>query len=193
MDGFILNRRTTQRVAEATRLTLERKSPLPPQPAAIGLGTAQWFWAELLDDVDAPDDGWTEPTLGYAKIMVPDTTSLDSPIAFTEFGTGDVTDATNATPIVITSPNHTLRPGRPVYLTGVGGNAAANGFFTVASVTSTTFTLQGSVGDGAYTSGGTWYIAVPWTNRDPSLAATAGAIAKLEFGFNEWSLKWVGC
>lgn len=67
-----------------------------------------------------------------------------------------ITDATNATPIVITSANHGLTTGAVVSISGVGGNAAANGIFTVTVVDANTFSLDGSTGSGAYTSGGAW-------------------------------------
>jgi hypothetical protein len=67
-----------------------------------------------------------------------------------------VTAATNATPIQITiSVAYDLRTGDTVLISGVGGNAAANGTWTITRVSTTQFTLNGSVGSGAYTSGGT--------------------------------------
>ncbi len=69
---------------------------------------------------------------------------------------GSITGATNASPIVITSEEHGLSTGSRVTITGVLGNLAANGTFTVTVVTADTFSLDDSTGDGAYTSGGTW-------------------------------------
>lgn len=67
-----------------------------------------------------------------------------------------VSDATNATPIVITtSASHLLVDGDVVTIAAVGGNTAANGTFVVNVLTSNTFQLVNSVGSGAYTSGGT--------------------------------------
>ena len=72
------------------------------------------------------------------------------------FDSGVITKATNTSPIVITSAGHHLANSRRVTITGVNGNTAANGTFTVANVTANTFELVGSVGNGTYTSGGTW-------------------------------------
>lgn len=72
------------------------------------------------------------------------------------FDSGVITKATNTSPIVITSAGHHLANGRQVTITGVNGNTTANGNFTVANVTANTFELVGSVGNGTYTSGGTW-------------------------------------
>lgn len=71
-----------------------------------------------------------------------------------------VTAATNASPIAVTtSAPHGMTTGDTVTISGVGGNTAANGTFTVTVTGSTTFTLGGSTGNGAYTSGGTVAIA----------------------------------
>ena len=77
-------------------------------------------------------------------------------MAFTD--SGDVTGATNASPIVITSAGHGLSNGTRVTLSGVGGNTAANSTFAVANVTTNTFELAGSTGNGSYTSGGSWHV-----------------------------------
>jgi hypothetical protein len=66
-----------------------------------------------------------------------------------------VTGATNATPIVITtSADHGYSTGEYIAVSGVGGNTAANGIWIITVLSSTTFSLNSSVGNGAYTSGG---------------------------------------
>lgn len=77
--------------------------------------------------------------------------------AFAKSGT--VTGATNASPIVITSASHGLTTGTRITVADVLGNTAANGSFNVTNINATTFSLDGSTGNGAYTSGGTWQIA----------------------------------
>ena len=67
-----------------------------------------------------------------------------------------VTGATNASPIVVTSTGHALDTGDAISISGVAGNTAANGTFTVTKVDANTFSLNGSTGNAAYTSGGTW-------------------------------------
>jgi hypothetical protein len=71
--------------------------------------------------------------------------------------TGVVTAASNATPIVITSADHNLQTGQRVTIAGVGGNAAANGTWTITRINADTYSLDTSVGDGDYTVGGTWH------------------------------------
>lgn len=66
-----------------------------------------------------------------------------------------VTAATNASPIQITTDtNHGLTTGQIVGITGALGNTAANGQFIVTVLNATQFTLNGSTGNGTYTSGG---------------------------------------
>lgn len=74
-----------------------------------------------------------------------------------------VAGASNATPIVITtSANHGLVTGNQVYVTGVGGNTNANNTganpnWTITKITDTTFSLDNSSGNSAWTSGGSVY------------------------------------
>lgn len=66
-----------------------------------------------------------------------------------------VTGATNATPIEVTvSAPHGLLTGDRVSIVNVQGNLATNGAWTITVTSSTKFTLNGSVGSGAWTSGG---------------------------------------
>lgn len=69
--------------------------------------------------------------------------------------TGTITGATNATPVVVTSVAHGLRTGQRVKVSGVVGNTGANGTFVVTRVDDDHYSLNSSVGNGAYTSGGT--------------------------------------
>ncbi len=71
---------------------------------------------------------------------------------------GTITGATNATPIVVTDVAHGLTTGAYITVSAVGGNTAANGSFTVTRLTADTFSLDGSVGNGSYTSGGVWNV-----------------------------------
>lgn len=91
-----------------------------------------------------------------------------------------VTGASNASPIVITAASHGLQTGMRVTISGVGGNTAANGTFTITKVSSNTFSLDGSTGNGAYTAGGTvkrtgLYTATI-TASDLSAAVTAAIV-----------------
>lgn len=66
-----------------------------------------------------------------------------------------ITNATNASPIVITSLSaHGLLTGNIATIQGVLGNAGANGTWSITVLSGTTFSLDGSTGTGAYTGGG---------------------------------------
>lgn len=70
-----------------------------------------------------------------------------------------IADATNETPIVIeSSAPHAFNTGDRVSISGVGGNTAANtdenAPWTITVLDDTHFALDTSVGNGAYTSGG---------------------------------------
>ncbi len=64
---------------------------------------------------------------------------------------GSLIDASNTSPIVITTPqNHGFSTGQQVDIEGVHGNYAANGTWTLTSTGLKTFSLNGSAGNGAF-------------------------------------------
>lgn len=71
-----------------------------------------------------------------------------------------ITNATNTSPIVITSTGHGLATGNTITIVNVGGNGAAKGTFVVTVIDANSFSLNGSSGDGAYTGGGEFYVCV---------------------------------
>jgi hypothetical protein len=85
----------------------------------------------------------------------------DGSVDFTRlqsYKTYTVSNATNATPIVVTAVGHSFLTGDKVQISGVGGNTAANGTFTITKIGVDTFSLDGSVGNGAFSSNGTAMI-----------------------------------
>jgi hypothetical protein len=70
-----------------------------------------------------------------------------------------ITAASNASPIKITVANHGLNTGETVVIAGVGGNTAANGTWVITVIDASNFNLNGSTGNGAYTSGGSATVA----------------------------------
>lgn len=97
-----------------------------------------------------------------------------------------VSGATNASPIVVTtSAAHLLSTGQTVVVASVGGNTAANGTFTITVLTSTTFSLDGSTGNGAYTSGGTVTTTALMTDAASSFGTSSelvGAFVEITAG-----------
>ena len=89
-------------------------------------------------------------------------------------GSGAITGATNASPVVVTQTAHGFANGDVVRVTAVGGNTAANGVWKIANVTANTYELVGSAGSAAYTSGGNGSrVGVRYTLSDNILAFTA--------------------
>lgn len=89
--------------------------------------------------------------------------------------TRTVTAATNAEPIAITtSVAHGLSTGNKVEITGVLGNTAANDTWTITVTGASTFTLDDSVGNAAYTSGGTVTVGVSQINYSSVPTASTG-------------------
>lgn len=66
----------------------------------------------------------------------------------------DVVGATNTSPIVVTTESDDFDTGDHVDIEGVRGNTAANGTWEVTRTGAASFTLDGSSGNGRYTSGG---------------------------------------
>ena len=100
-----------------------------------------------------------KPPNNYSPIAVGDGTYREW--EFETRGENTVTDASNATPIVITSAGHGRQNGEVVDVAGVVTNTAANGTWRVANRTDDTFELvdpdtgADSAGNGAYGGGGT--------------------------------------
>lgn len=67
------------------------------------------------------------------------------------------TAATNATPIQVTATAHGMATGDRGVIIGILGNTNANGHWTITKVDNNNFTLNGSAGNAAYTSGGQVY------------------------------------
>lgn len=67
---------------------------------------------------------------------------------------GVITDATNATPIVITEATHGRSTNDIEFIHDVGGNTAANGVWKITKIDADSYSLNDSVGNVDYTSGG---------------------------------------
>lgn len=120
----------------------------------------------VTNSVDTPLDADALPTF---RVYGPDGFLVSGTCSLLEQGT--ITDASNASPIVITSVGHGLTTGSRVTISGVGGNTAANGTFVVTRLTADTFRLDSSAGSGAYTSGGTFHPTGAYGWSVPALGA----------------------
>jgi hypothetical protein len=97
-----------------------------------------------------------------------------------------ISNATNASPIqVTTTVAHGWVDGQKIYIESVSGNGATNGTWIITRVDDTNFTLNGSAGNGTYTSGGVanlrfedYLIEAPsawsfWTEQVPDCVGLA--------------------
>jgi len=94
-----------------------------------------------------------------------------------------ITGVTGATgqPIVIASTAHNLNTDDRVTISGVGGNTAANGTWTIRRISGFQFELNDSVSNGvAYTGGGTWSFVSP--KAAIGIHVTTAAVAGLNVG-----------
>lgn len=88
---------------------------------------------------------------------------------------GPIQGATNASPVVYTSANHGLSSGIVVSVGGVLGNGGANATGVVTVIDANTFSIAGSAGTGAWTSGGTWNTTGLYTYQVACLSAAGFA------------------
>src|SRR6202034_3839924 len=93
---------------------------------------------------------------------------------------GTITGASDASPIVITSANDGLVTGDVVTITGVTGNTAANGTWTITVIDANDFSLNGSTGNGTYATGGTWTSFSTWSI--PVGSGTGDQFSGADFG-----------
>ena len=91
---------------------------------------------------------------------------------------GRITAATKTTPIRITEPSHGRANGSSVYITGVNGNLAANGYWQITVVDANHYSLNGSMGSGAYTTGGSAYTP-PVVNTASAMPIHASAFVTI--------------
>lgn len=119
-------------------------------------------------------------TLGGADAGWEEASDVGSPtVVSVAAAVRPITNATFATPIVVSLAAHGYSNGDSVYITGVLGNTEANGTWVIANVAAGTFELVGSVGNAAYVSGGQvehlWsiYSGQPQYSRDGGATWTA--------------------
>lgn len=94
-------------------------------------------------------------------------------------GTVTITNATNATPIVVTAVAHGLVTGDNISISGITGNTNANGYFKITRLTADTFSLQNYstgadiAGNGAYGGAPVAVTGIVQANRVLAVAGTA--------------------
>jgi hypothetical protein len=145
-----------------------------------GVGRAD---AYSFSQTDFGSDG-SVPFSGTQQSPMIQVTSSPGAGQFTQTPTAPpttITGATNASPIVITDAAHGYVTGQQVQVAGVGGNTAANGTWTITVIDGSHFSLNGSTGNGAYTSGGTAALVAPTFNFS---AADAGKLVTISYVYS---------
>jgi hypothetical protein len=131
---------------------------------------------------------WVEIDWVGAQQSFPHADSRD--LRFLRASTGTISDAADATPIVITSTGHGLRTGDQVLISGVQGNTAANGQFVVTVTDADHFTLNNSSGNGAYTGGGTWQSSTLMNASDGGIVFVNNPVANNPSNPNSANNPW---
>ena len=98
---------------------------------------------------------------------------VNTPVTFPVYY---ISNASNASPIVITTTSaNNFTTGQQIAISGVKGNYAANGLFTILVIDSTHFSLTGSSGSGSYLAGGSALPATQTVAVSPTL--TTGTVS----------------
>jgi len=133
----------------------EESGPSPVSDATSGYTDPAATWAVTgMSDFPASS--------GTAKAFF----STDTLVVSLTGSAGTIVGATNAGPIVINETGHGRATGDVVCISSVGGNTAANNtyanpYWTITVVDPNNYSLDGSTGNGTYTSGGTVYAVSP--------------------------------
>jgi len=131
---------------------------------STSLDLEPWGYAHYGDPVFTPGNTvivpikvtWSAQGQNAQNFFVEGINGATGAVLWTSALTGSITDASNTSPIVITSATAGLTTGDSVTIGGVQGNTAANGTFTVTVTGPNTFQLNGTSGNGAFAGGGTY-------------------------------------
>jgi hypothetical protein len=100
--------------------------------------------------------------------------------------------ATNTSPIVMTTTTpHDFVTGDVVTQTGVPGNTAANGTFTITKLSSTTYSLNGSTGNGTFPSDVNEAVYYGGGGLAWKSTSATGHLCAFASGTNEVQLYWI--
>lgn len=89
-------------------------------------------------------------------------------------------------PIAVTSTSHGRATGDILSISGIVGNIGANGAWAITVIDSNTFFLDGSMGTGAYTSGGTWVLRSTLASGS-TLTLFMDSAANVDTGINRYN------
>lgn len=125
-----------------------------PDGRVFGIGGEYPKFSNTAEIYDPKTDSWS-----YVDGIPTPPTGVDL--------SGNITGASNSSPITITTGNTTaaLKNGDSVTISGVSGNTAANGTWTIANLTSSSFDLVGSSGNGGFVNDGNGGWSGPATSQ----------------------------
>ena len=146
--GGVLNDKFLVFLADA--MAAQNKLNLPFQEVL-----SFWMPLETRDVTNHLGDEDTVTLSTYSEVFRNAAVLASSGGVFVPLNQSTVNAASNTSPIAIaTTEPHGYQTGMRVSISGALGNTAANGTFTIAVTSSTSFTLNASTGNGAWTSGG---------------------------------------
>jgi hypothetical protein len=180
------------------RLTLTSGSPVPTS-SAIGQSTVYFtpYLGNAIDLYDTTMNQWVPRSFSERSVAVPSTLfrlfdlfaywdgdSVELETVNWDQTTGSITNATAATPSVVTSAGHSLLNSDMAGIAGITGTLGTDGtnglngtVWPVGNVAANTFECEGSQTGGlTYTSGGTWYSVL--NSRATSLTTQDGRYVK---------------
>ncbi len=115
--------------------------------AAAGMNLTVASSMELLNPPDNPPSATWSARYNSGLQVITD-------VGFGTEAQAAITNATNASPIVITAEANGYNSGDRITIAGVFNNTAANGVWPINRLTADTFSLNGSIGNGTYVGGG---------------------------------------
>ena len=150
--------------AQHTGDTAAVAQPLDQVLWSVPLDLEPWGAVHYGDPIFTPNNTviipikvtWSAQNQNAQNFFIEALNDVTGQVLWTSAPTGTITGASDASPIVITSANNGLVTGDSVTIGGVLGNKAANGTFTITTLNQNQFELNGTTGNGTYTSGGTW-------------------------------------
>ena len=128
-----------------------------PNTSAFDVDIRHWYGSAIITNQRCVGFGGRFGGFGIKMVRHPVNDTYLTRMFVRSFDWGNnnnISNCTNTSPIVVTTPvAHNLATGVRVEISNVTGNTAANGEREITVLSPTTFSLNGSVGNGAYTAG----------------------------------------
>ena len=157
--GPIIITSNTTFKAMATKSGMTNSAKTAATYGTLGSDEVEFFYLDQDGDYAGPWGDFTDngsPDFHFAIYLnLAASTTVNRMLITIQPDHANVTNATNASPVVITTDvDHGMSTGEYVHVYGCEGNEGANGEWAITRLSATSFSLTGSTGDGAYTGGG---------------------------------------